>query len=90
VPHRGFDVLRRLAERAGRSFVFTSNVDGQFQRAGFPEDSIVECHGSIHSLQCLGDCGIGVLPADTAYGGLACIPEQWRPLVEPLPVNVRL
>ena len=64
MPHRGFDVLRRLAGRAGRSFVFTSNVDGQFQRAGFPEDSIVECHGSIHHLQCLGDCGNALFPAD--------------------------
>ena len=57
-------MLRRLAKRAGRSFVFTSNVDGQFQRAGFPEDSIVECHGSIHHLQCLGGCGIPLFPAD--------------------------
>jgi len=64
VPHRGFDVLRRLAKRAGRSFVFTSNVDGQFQRAGFPEDSIVECHGSIHHLQCLDRCDGSIWPAD--------------------------
>ena len=42
VPHPGFAILRRLAERAGRSFVFTSNVDGQFRRAGFPEEAIVE------------------------------------------------
>jgi len=66
VTHCGFDVLRRIAGRAGRSFVFTSNVDGQFQRAGFPDDSIVECHGSIHHLQCLGDCGIGLFPAAVA------------------------
>jgi NAD-dependent SIR2 family protein deacetylase len=33
-PHRGFGILRRLAERSGRFFVFTSNVDGHFQRAG--------------------------------------------------------
>ena len=32
-------------------FVFTSNVDGHFQKAGFPEDKIVECHGSINFLQ---------------------------------------
>jgi NAD-dependent SIR2 family protein deacetylase len=37
-------------------FVFTSNVDGQFQRAGFPPDRIVECHGSIHHLQCTVPC----------------------------------
>lgn len=64
MPHAGFAVLRRLAERAGSSFVFTSNVDGQFQRAGFPEEAIVECHGSIHHLQCLRGCGIGLFPAE--------------------------
>lgn len=36
--------------------VFTSNVDGQFQKAGFSEGSIVECHGSIHRLQCSQPC----------------------------------
>jgi NAD-dependent SIR2 family protein deacetylase len=64
VPHAGFAVLRRLAARAGLSFVFTSNVDGQFQRAGFPDEAIVECHGSIHHLQCLRGCGIGIVPAE--------------------------
>ena len=39
-------------------FVFTSNVDGHFLRAGFPEENIVECHGSINHFQCLNDiCG---------------------------------
>ena len=33
-------------------FAFTSNVDGQLQKAGFPEDAVAECHGSIHHLQC--------------------------------------
>lgn len=33
-------------------FVFTSNVDGQFQRAGFAAEQIQEVHGSIHHLQC--------------------------------------
>ena len=32
-------------------FVFTSNVDGHFQKAGFPENKVVECHGSINFLQ---------------------------------------
>jgi NAD-dependent SIR2 family protein deacetylase len=36
--------------------VFTSNVDGQFQAAGFDDDRIVECHGSIHHLQCAARC----------------------------------
>ena len=44
--------------------VFTSNVDGQFQRAGFAEEQVAECHGSIHFLQCMVDCGQPVWSAD--------------------------
>ena len=44
------------SDRSGRiqreGFAFTSNVDGQLQKAGFPEDTVAECHGSIHHLQC--------------------------------------
>ena len=37
VPHAGFGLLRAWASRMKHgAFVFTSNVDGQFQRAGFP------------------------------------------------------
>ena len=64
-PHAGFHLLRRWSERTPLgSFVFTSNVDGQFQRAGFPEESIHECHGSIHWLQCTRPCTDDVWPAD--------------------------
>jgi NAD-dependent SIR2 family protein deacetylase len=49
----------------GGFFVFTSNVDGQFQKAGFPEDRIVECHGSIHHLQCSRPCHRAIWSADT-------------------------
>jgi NAD-dependent SIR2 family protein deacetylase len=38
------------------AFVFTSNVDGQFQKAGFPPSNVAECHGTIHSLQCIEPC----------------------------------
>jgi NAD-dependent SIR2 family protein deacetylase len=63
-PHTGFEVLRRWAERCdGGAFVFTSNVDGQFQRAGFDRQRIVECHGAIQSWQCTRDCGVGIFPA---------------------------
>jgi NAD-dependent SIR2 family protein deacetylase len=56
-PHEGFTILRHWAERMVKgAFVFTSNVDGQFQKAGFSEDRIAECHGSIHHLQCLKPC----------------------------------
>ncbi len=56
-PHAGFGILKRWAERCRLgAFVFTSNVDGQFQQAGFDPARIVECHGSIRHLQCLTPC----------------------------------
>jgi NAD-dependent SIR2 family protein deacetylase len=65
VPHAGFGVLRRWGERLpGGYFVFTSNVDGQFQKAGFPAGRVLERHGSIHHLQCTRRCGLGIWPAD--------------------------
>lgn len=64
-PHAGFGILRAFAARMARgSYVFTSNVDGQFQRAGFDPGAMVECHGSIHHLQCTGPCSDAVWPAD--------------------------
>jgi len=64
-PHAGFQILRAWGGRMPQgSFVFTSNVDGHFQRAGFPEDAVHECHGSIHWLQCLTPCSRDVRPAD--------------------------
>lgn len=58
VPHEGFAVLARWAARApAGAFVFTSNVDGQFERAGFAAERVYQCHGSIHRLQCQDGCG---------------------------------
>jgi len=65
VPHEGFAILRRWAGRMPRgAFVFTSNVDGQFQKAGFSESQVHECHGSIHTLQCLEGCTTDTWPAE--------------------------
>ena len=62
-PHEGFRILRRWNARFGLShFVVTSNVDGQFQKAGFAEDRILEVHGSIHHLQCLAPCFGAIWP----------------------------
>ncbi|RME20657.1 MAG: NAD-dependent deacetylase [Deltaproteobacteria bacterium] len=49
-PHAGFQILRQLAGDRPL-FVFTSNVDGAFQAAGFDDAQIYEIHGSIHILQ---------------------------------------
>lgn len=63
-PHEGFRILERWAQRfAQGAFIYTSNVDGQFQKAGFDPARIVECHGSIHHLQCLNDCCGDTWPA---------------------------
>lgn len=65
VPHEGFSILRRLGEKISNGmFVFTSNVDGQFQKADFDSNQVHECHGSIHHLQCLDGCMGDIWPAD--------------------------
>jgi len=64
-PHAGFALLRDWARALPAGCViFTSNVDGQFQRAGFDEEVVTECHGSLHFLQCLEPCCDAIWPAD--------------------------
>jgi len=66
-PHPGFAILERWGRAMpGGYFVFTSNVDAQFQRAGFAGDQILECHGSIEHSQCMDYCGAGIVEADDA------------------------
>lgn len=56
-PHDGFRILLDIATLLPLgAFIFTSNVDGQFQKAKFDEARIIECHGSIHHLQCMDGC----------------------------------
>lgn len=64
-PHAGFDLLRRWGEAlpAGCA-VYTSNVDGQFDAAGWDPARVHECHGSIHHLQCIEPCSGAIWPAD--------------------------
>lgn len=63
-PHEGFRILLDIGDRLPHgAFVFSSNVDGQFQKAGLDEERIVECHGSIHYLQCLHNCEEYIWPA---------------------------
>lgn len=64
-PHEGFRILRRWADNMPHgAFVFTSNVDGQFQKAGFPGSRVCEVHGSIHDLQCIEPCSDDIWRAD--------------------------
>jgi len=64
-PHEGFKQLLALGRaKAHEYFIFTSNVDGQFQRAGFAAERIVEWHGSIHHFQCSASCSEEIWEAD--------------------------
>ena len=72
LPHAGFGLLHEIAEQAPRGgWVYTSNVDGMHQKAGWPEDKIVECHGSVHYLQCEKPCS-----------GTTWSADPWQPLVD--------
>ncbi|ONI78838.1 NAD-dependent protein deacetylase [Actinosynnema sp. ALI-1.44] len=64
-PHQGFGIIRAWGKPTR---VFTSNVDGQFQRAGFADDHVAEVHGSIHHLQCFDHCGQPIWPAGPDVG----------------------
>jgi NAD-dependent SIR2 family protein deacetylase len=56
-PHNGFaTLLQWAASKPEDYFVFTSNVDGHFQKAGFDPERVLECHGSIHHFQCAAPC----------------------------------
>jgi NAD-dependent SIR2 family protein deacetylase len=65
--------------------VLTSNVDGQFQKAGFTDEQICELHGSIHHLQCMEPChsqswsADGFLPEVDAESCLLLNEPPWCP-----------
>jgi len=67
IPHYGYEVLKKLGEskldRDGY-FVFTSNVDGAFLKAGFDEHRLLERHGSVHYLQCVRPCSQEIWSTD--------------------------
>ncbi len=85
VPHDGYRILRSWMDDLGLpAFAVTSNVDGQFQKAGFDPVRVHEVHGSIHHLQCTAPCSEEILglprggaggPGDDAGGAPAHLPE---------------
>ena len=83
MPHPGFGLLQRWGQQMVHGLsVFTSNVDGQFQKAGFSSEQIYECHGSIHHLQCLDSCHENIWPTEDF---LPEVDEQRCWLQSPLP-----
>jgi NAD-dependent SIR2 family protein deacetylase len=85
VPHAGFALLLDWVRRYDlAAFVVTSNVDGQFQKAGFDPAAILEVHGSIHHLQCLTPCSLAIwdnrekIPVDETTMRARAIPRCIR------------
>lgn len=86
-PHQGFSILKRWAAEMPRgAFVYTSNVDGHFQRARFAESQIYECHGSLQHLQCVQPCCEVIWPGDNLE---IVIDEETFEAEEPLPTCLR-
>ncbi|MEG0486674.1 MAG: Sir2 family NAD-dependent protein deacetylase [Acinetobacter sp.] len=77
-PHQGFHLLKKLSKALQLPyFIFTSNVDGQFQKAGFDENLIYEFHGSIHHLQCLDGCENKIWGAEQLQARIDSIRCEW-------------
>ena len=86
-PHSGYNILRSWGDTMQHGyFVFTSNIDGHFQRAGIDENRIVEYHGSINFLQCvdptISDC-IWPMPPNTRFE----VDEDTLRTKQPLPMG---
>lgn len=82
-PHDGFRLLHEIGSKlADGCFVFTSNVDGHFQKAGVPAERIYEIHGSINFLQCTRPCSGRLWSADDL---VLDVDEERCLLTSPLP-----
>ncbi|MHB8057860.1 MAG: SIR2 family NAD-dependent protein deacylase [Desulfuromonadaceae bacterium] len=81
-PHEGFNIIKKWIEHNNADyFVVTSNVDGQFQKAGYDEERIYEVHGSIHWLQCQTRCNENIWRNDEIFK----IDETVMRALDPLP-----
>jgi len=82
-PHSGFKILLKWGQnKSGGYFVYTSNVDGHFQKSGFDPKKIIECHGSINHLQCSHLCSHKI------WTGELCtieVDEKKMNAIDPLP-----
>ena len=84
-PHRGFFILKQWIEKFSKpNFVFTSNVDGHFDKAGWYHH-IVECHGSLMYLQCLENCGQPIWEFQNSEAEILNISDETLECKDPLP-----
>jgi NAD-dependent SIR2 family protein deacetylase len=64
IPHQGFYQLLEIARQKKDYYIYTSNIDEHFQKAGFDTNKIEECHGSLFNWQCCVDCQGKIWRAD--------------------------
>lgn len=77
-PNPGLSILRRWASRMPACCqVLTNDMDGSFQRAGFPTRNVVEHMGSIHELQCTRDAAHGIWSAECVQPQLDPQQKRW-------------
>jgi NAD-dependent SIR2 family protein deacetylase len=57
-PHHGYEIAKQWSQlkNVKYSFSFTSNIDGHWIKSGWDESSVIECHGSVHYMQCIDTC----------------------------------
>jgi NAD-dependent deacetylase len=63
-PNPAHLALARLAASGINTQVITQNIDGLHQRAGLPDDQILELHGTMYTVVCIG-CGDRSAMTDT-------------------------
>ncbi len=62
-PHSGYYDLKKLLDNLGKdTYVMTSNVDGHFEKAGYPVDKIYTIHGNLKHIQCSSKCCRDIYP----------------------------
>jgi NAD-dependent deacetylase len=62
-PNAAHLALARLAAAGTDTWVITQNIDGLHQKAGMPPDRVLELHGTMHRVVCVG-CGDKTAMAD--------------------------
>jgi NAD-dependent deacetylase len=55
-PNTGHRALAALEQRGKLHALITQNIDGLHQRAGVSAEKVIEVHGTLHTVMCLG-CG---------------------------------
>lgn len=82
-PHAGFQTLLRWTQSLGKPwYVFTSNIDCQFEKAGFEHRRVVTCHGDLHHLQCVDKACKAENKVDNVWPADG-IPSGFKDLVDP-------